>query len=75
LHTLPFLAPGFDYEDDEGEVQFRDGVQSAEITSLFLFTERWIHGRFNMVQQETYSQYRNGEEEAVKKNQKGKMDQ
>ena len=47
LHTLPFLAPGFDYEDDEGEVQFRDGVQSAEITSLFLFTERWIHGRFN----------------------------
>ena len=47
LHTLPFLALGFDYEDDEGEVQFRDGVQSAEITSLFSFTERWIHGGFN----------------------------
>eukprot|EP00930_Biecheleria_cincta_P099142 TRINITY_DN90788_c0_g1_i1.p1 TRINITY_DN90788_c0_g1~~TRINITY_DN90788_c0_g1_i1.p1 ORF type:complete len:787 (+),score=135.07 TRINITY_DN90788_c0_g1_i1:29-2389(+) len=24
--------PGFDYEDDEGEVQFRDGVTEAEIT-------------------------------------------
>ena len=25
---------GFDYEEDEGEVQFRDGVQTAEITLL-----------------------------------------
>jgi len=24
--------PGFDYEDDEGELQFRDGVTSAEVT-------------------------------------------
>ena len=44
LHTLPFLAPGFDYEDDEGEVQFRDGVQSAEITSLFLFSAGFMVG-------------------------------
>eukprot|EP00930_Biecheleria_cincta_P045906 TRINITY_DN3162_c0_g1_i1.p1 TRINITY_DN3162_c0_g1~~TRINITY_DN3162_c0_g1_i1.p1 ORF type:complete len:751 (-),score=123.11 TRINITY_DN3162_c0_g1_i1:149-2401(-) len=28
--------PGFDYEDDEGELQFRDGVQTAEIDLLIL---------------------------------------
>ena len=30
--VVVLVFAGFDYEDDEGEVQFRDGVQSAEIT-------------------------------------------
>ena len=36
-HVMPrklVKLVGFDYEEDEGEVQFRDGVQTAEITLL-----------------------------------------
>lgn len=45
--------PGFDYEDDEGEVQFRDGVQSAEITLTVLPKKRGERSdRFQVVLEE-----------------------
>ena len=58
IHTWRW-ARGFDYEDDEGEVQFRDGVQSAEITSL----GGTCFFRFVVAS----TRNRHGEEEAVKK--------
>ena len=61
IHTWRW-ARGFDYEDDEGEVQFRDGVQSAEITSLGTFFS--LRGSFN----EKQTRGRGS-------SQKGKMDQ
>jgi len=45
--------PGFDYEDDEGKVQFRDGVQSAEITLTVLPKKRGERSdRFQVVLEE-----------------------
>eukprot|EP00434_Breviolum_minutum_P026894 symbB.v1.2.023775.t1/scaffold2200.1/size85926/2 len=45
--------PGFDYEEDEGEVQFRDGVQTAEITLTVLPKKRGERSdRFQVVLEE-----------------------
>ncbi|CAJ1342515.1 unnamed protein product [Effrenium voratum] len=45
--------PGFDYEEDEGEVQFRDGVQVAELTLSILPKKRGERSdRFQVVLEE-----------------------
>jgi len=45
--------PGFDYEEDEGEVQFRDGVQVAEIMLTILPKKRGERSdRFQVVLEE-----------------------
>lgn len=45
--------PGLDYEDDEGELQFRDGVQTAEIDLLILKKKKGERSdRFQVVLEE-----------------------
>eukprot|EP00913_Durusdinium_trenchii_P000695 g647.t2 len=45
--------PGFDYEEDEGEIQFRDGVQTAEISLTILPKKRGERSdRFQFATQE-----------------------
>ncbi|CAK9057164.1 unnamed protein product, partial [Durusdinium trenchii] len=45
--------PGFDYEEDEGEIQFRDGVQTAEISLTILPKKRGERSdRFQVVLEE-----------------------
>jgi len=45
--------PGFDYEEDEGEIQFRDGVNTAEITVTLLPKKKGERAdRFQLVLEE-----------------------